>query len=52
MKGRGFEPADVTGAPVVLVNETLEKMFYTFRKMEAVGQRVQHRSLAGPNNTP
>src|SRR5207244_6608296 len=40
VKGRGFEPADVTGAPVLLVNETLEKTFFTFRKLEAVGQRV------------
>jgi len=40
VKGRGFEPADVSGAPALLVNETLEKTFYTFRKLEAVGQRV------------
>ena len=39
-KGRGFEPADIEGAPVLLVNETLEKTFFTFRKLEAVGQRV------------
>jgi putative ABC transport system permease protein len=40
VKGRGFEPADVSGAPVLVVNETLEKTFFTFRKIEAVGQRV------------
>jgi predicted permease len=40
VKGRGFEPADVTGPPVMLVNETLEKTFFTFRKLEAVGQRA------------
>jgi putative ABC transport system permease protein len=40
VKGRGFEPADVAGAPVLLVNETLEKTFFTFRKLEAVGQRA------------
>ncbi len=40
MKGRAFEPADIEGAPVLLVNETLEKTFFTFRKLEAVGQRV------------
>jgi predicted permease len=40
VKGRGFEPADVAGAPALLVNETLEKTFFTFRKIEAVGQRV------------
>src|SRR5262249_44202040 len=37
-KGRGFEPADVSGAPVMLVNETLEKTFFTFRRLDAVGQ--------------
>ena len=26
--GRDFTPSDATGAPVVLVNETLAKMFY------------------------
>ena len=40
VKGRGFEPADIGGAPAVMVNETLEKTFFTFRKIEAVGQRV------------
>src|SRR4051812_18209454 len=40
VKGRGFEPADVSGAPVLMVNETLEKTFFTFRKIDAVGQRV------------
>ena len=40
VKGRGFERADVEGAPVVLVNEALEKRFYTFRKLEATGHRV------------
>ena len=47
VKGRGFEPTDVTGAPVLLVNETLEKTFFTFRKLEAVGQRVN--IFTGPN---
>jgi ABC-type antimicrobial peptide transport system permease subunit len=47
VKGRGFEPADVAGAPVLLVNETLEKTFFTFRKLEAVGQRVN--IFTGPN---
>jgi putative ABC transport system permease protein len=40
VKGRGFEPADVEGGPVVLVNEALEKRFYTWRKLEATGHRV------------
>jgi predicted permease len=40
VKGRGFEAADIAGGPVVLVNETLEKTFFTFRKIEAVGQRA------------
>jgi predicted permease len=49
VKGRGFEPADVGGGPVMLVNETLEKTFFTFRKMEAIGQRVN--VFAGPGTT-
>jgi len=49
VKGRGFEPADVAGAPVLLVNEALEKKFFTFRKLEAVGQRVNIFDGSGPN---
>jgi predicted permease len=49
LKGRGFEPADVSGAPVMLVNETLEKTFFTWRKLEAVGQQVN--IFTGPNQT-
>jgi predicted permease len=48
VKGRGFDPADVSGAPVMLVNETLEKTFFTFRKLEAIGQRVN--VFTGPQN--
>src|SRR3954464_992627 len=51
VKGRGFDPADVSGAPVLLVNETLEKTFFAFRKLEAVGQRVNVFTGRGPNNT-
>lgn len=40
IKGRGFEPADVTGGPVVLINETLEKTFFTFRKVDPIGQMI------------
>jgi len=40
VKGRGFERPDIEGGPVVLVNETLEKRFYMFRNMEAIGHRV------------
>jgi putative ABC transport system permease protein len=48
VKGRGFEAADVEGAPVLLVNETLEKTFFGFRKLEAVGQRVSIFTGTGP----
>src|SRR4051812_12647581 len=48
LKGRGFEAADVEGAPVLLVNETLEKTFFGFRKLEAVGQRVKIFTGSGP----
>jgi predicted permease len=48
LKGRGFDSADVNGAPVVLVNETLEKTFYTFRNLEATGHRVNIFTGQGP----
>jgi predicted permease len=50
VKGRGFEPADVSGGPVVMVNEALEKTFYTRRKLDAVGKRVN--PFFGPNSPP
>jgi predicted permease len=49
MKGRGFEPADTEGGPVVVVNEALERRFYTWRKLEAIGHRVG--LFTGPNQT-
>ena len=52
VKGRGFEPADIGGAPVMLVNETLEKTFFTFRKLEAVGQRVNVFTGRAPDGSP
>ncbi len=48
VKGRGFEAADIEGAPVLLVNETLEKTFFGFRKLDAVGQRVNIFTGTGP----
>jgi putative ABC transport system permease protein len=50
VKGRGFDPTDVTGGPVILVNEALEKRFFTRRKLEAVGQRA-NIFTGGPNPT-
>jgi putative ABC transport system permease protein len=50
-KGRGFEAADTEGAPVVLVNEALERRFYTWRKLEATGHRVGLFTGPGPNQT-
>ncbi len=38
VEGRGFERSDVTGAPVVLVNETLARTF--FKNRPVLGQRV------------
>jgi putative ABC transport system permease protein len=40
LKGRGFEPADVSGGPVVLINETLEKRFFAFRHVDPIGKLV------------
>jgi predicted permease len=39
VSGRGFEPADPGGAPVVLINQTLAKKFFTDR--DPIGQRVK-----------
>jgi predicted permease len=50
VKGRAFERTDVPGGPVVMVNEALEKTFYTSRHLEAVGHRVQ--PFFGPNTPP
>jgi putative ABC transport system permease protein len=50
-KGRGFEPADKEGGAVVLVNEALERRFYTWRKLEAIGHRVGLFIGPGPNQT-
>jgi predicted permease len=49
VRGRGFEPADVTGSPVVLVNETLARTFFGNRNLDAVGQRV---NAFGPKVPP
>jgi putative ABC transport system permease protein len=51
-KGRGFERADIGGGPVVLVNETLEKTFFAFRNLEAVGHRVLMFTGPGAQTTP
>ena len=39
VEGRDFTLADVTGAPVLLVNETLAKTFY--KNQSAIGKRVK-----------
>jgi putative ABC transport system permease protein len=41
VRGRGFEPTDISGGPVVLVNETLAKRVFGDRGLDAVGQRVK-----------
>src|SRR5262245_1173336 len=40
VKGRGFERTDVVGGPVVLINERLAETFYTARKLDAIGHRL------------
>ena len=50
VSGRAFERTDITGAPVVMVNETLEKTFYTSRHLEAIGHHIQ--PFFGPNTPP
>jgi len=46
VEGRGFERPDVTGGPVLLVNETLARTF--FKGRSAVGQRVNTFVSRGP----
>jgi len=48
VKGRGFERTDVIGGPVVLVNERLEQTFFTTRKLDAIGHRLN--PFYGPTN--
>jgi predicted permease len=47
VEGRDFSLADVSGAPVVLVNETLAKMFY--KNQTPIGKRLKP---SGPPTTP
>lgn len=39
VKGRAFEPSDIGGGPVALINETLARRFYTDR--DPIGQRLK-----------
>jgi len=48
LKGRSFEPADVGGAPVVLVNEALAHKF--FKDRDPIGERV--KPLDGSDTLP
>jgi predicted permease len=41
LQGRGFELADATGPPVVLVNEALVKRFFTPLKREPIGAKLK-----------
>jgi putative ABC transport system permease protein len=50
VRGRGFEPTDVTGAPVALVNETLAQTFFGNRNAETIGQRFN--PFFGPKTPP
>ncbi len=47
-RGRGFEPSDATGGPVVLINEALANTF--FKDRDPVGQRVN--PFFGPKAPP
>src|SRR5690606_21228909 len=46
IRGRGFEPADVGGAPAVLVNEALVRKFFEGR--DPIGQQVRAGFDEGP----
>jgi len=51
VKGRGFEPADASGGPVALVNESLAQTFYGNRSLEAIGHRF-NPFFTGPKTPP
>jgi predicted permease len=46
VEGRGFEPTDALGAPVVLINETMARTFY--KGQSALGRRVQPSGAGSP----
>ena len=41
IEGRDFQPSDVTGGGVALVNETLARTFFGFRHVNPLGQRLK-----------
>jgi putative ABC transport system permease protein len=41
IEGRNFQPTDVTGGGVALVNETLARTFFGFRHVDPIGQRLK-----------
>jgi predicted permease len=41
IKGRGFEPSDVTGPPVALINEAGVRQFYDSMNREPIGTHVK-----------
>jgi predicted permease len=45
VKGRGFEPGDAIGGPVVVINEALAKRFY--KESDPIGRRLN--PFFGPN---
>jgi len=47
VNGRAFRPEDATGAPILLVNETLAKVFYPGQ--DPIGRRMRP---GGPPNAP
>jgi predicted permease len=47
VEGRGFQLSDVTGGGVALINETMAKTFFGFRKIDPIGQRL--KPGFGPN---
>ena len=41
VEGRDFQLSDVTGGGVALINETMAKTFFGFRKIDPIGQRLK-----------
>ncbi|HTL44205.1 MAG TPA: ABC transporter permease [Vicinamibacterales bacterium] len=41
VEGRDFQLSDVNGGGVVLINETMAKTFFGFRKIDPIGQRLK-----------
>jgi predicted permease len=48
LRGRGFEPSDIGGGGVAVINEAMAERFYAKQKLDPIGMRVRP---SGPSDT-